>query len=163
MWAVLAWLSILAHTRKPVSEVLHEHWGRYGRSYYQRHDYEGVSASAANEMLAELKAKLGTLVGTALAGSRVSHADDFSYTDPVNGATAANQGLRILLEDGSRIVARLSGTGTEGATLRMYFEAYSKEDIDRDAGEFIQPLANAADRLMGITQRLSRSAPDVIT
>lgn len=163
LWAVLAWLSILAHTRKPVSEVLRAHWTRFGRSYYQRHDYEGVSAEAANTMLAELKAKLGTLPGVALAESRVSKADDFSYTDPVNGATAANQGLRIFLEDGSRVVARLSGTGTEGATLRMYFEAYSKDDIGQDAGKFIEPLAKAVDELMGITQRLGRSKPDVIT
>lgn len=163
LWAVLAWLSILAYTRKSVSEVLQAHWARFGRSYYQRHDYEGVSAEAANAMLKELKAKLGSLPGTALAGSRVTKADDFSYTDPVNGAAAANQGLRIFLEDGSRVVARLSGTGTEGATLRMYFEAYSKDDIGRDAGEFIAPLAKAVDRLIGITQRLGRSEPDVVT
>lgn len=163
LWAVLAWLSILAHTRKPVNEVMHEHWQRYGRSYYQRHDYEGVSAEAATTMLADLKAKLSTLPGTALAASRVTKADDFSYTDPVNGAAAANQGLRIFLEDGSRVVARLSGTGTEGATLRMYFEAYSKDDIAQDAGAFIAPLAKAVDRLVGITERLGRSEPDVIT
>lgn len=163
VWAVLAWLSILEHTRKPVSEVLREHWQSYGRSYYQRHDYEGVSASAANEMLEVLKTKLDTLAGTPLAGSKISCADDFSYTDPVNGATVANQGLRIFLEDGSRVIARFSGTGTEGATLRMYFESYSRDDISRDAGEFIAPLANAVDQLIGISQRLGRSEPDVIT
>jgi phosphoglucomutase len=163
VWAVLMWLSILEHARKPVSEVMREHWQRYGRSYYQRHDYEGVSSDAAHLMLNDLKARLGSLPGTPLAASRISRADDFSYTDPVNGATASNQGLRIFLDDGSRVIARLSGTGTGGATVRLYFEAYSKTDIGRDAGEFIAPLSNAVDKLIGLEQRLGRSKPDVIT
>jgi phosphoglucomutase len=163
LWAVLAWLSILAHTGKSVDQVLRNHWAKFGRSYYQRYDYEGVSAEAANAMFADLKTRLGSLTGTPLAGSRISRADDFQYTDPVNGATASNQGTRIFLEDGSRVILRLSGTGTEGATLRAYFESYSKDDVAQDAGAKIRPLAAAIGELLGLETRLGRKAPDVIT
>ncbi len=163
LWAVLAWLSILAHTGKSVDQVLRDHWTKFGRSYYQRYDYEGVSAEGANAMFADLRGKLGSLAGTPLAGSKISRADDFSYTDPVNGATAANQGTRVFLEDGSRVILRLSGTGTEGATLRMYFESYSKDDIAQDAEVKIRPLAAAVCALLDLEARLGRKAPDVIT
>ena len=163
LWAVLAWLSILAHTGKSVDQVLRDHWSKFGRSYYQRYDYEGVSAEGANAMFADLRAKLGSLAGTPLAGSRIARADDFSYTDPVNGATASNQGTRIFLEDGSRVILRLSGTGTEGATLRAYFESYSKDNIAQDADAMIRPLAQAVSTLLDLEGRLGRKAPDVIT
>jgi phosphoglucomutase len=114
-------------------------------------------------MFADLRGKLGSLAGTPLAGSKISRADDFSYTDPVNGATAANQGTRVFLEDGSRVILRLSGTGTEGATLRMYFESYSKDDIAQDAEVKIRPLAAAVCALLDLEARLGRKAPDVIT
>ena len=163
LWAVLAWLSILAHTGKSVEQVLRDHWTRFGRSYYQRYDYEGVPSDAANAMFADLRARLGTLAGTPLAGSRIAAADDFSYTDPVNGSTAANQGTRIFLDDGSRVILRLSGTGTEGATLRVYFESYSKDNIAQDADAKIRPLASAVSALLDFEGRLGRSVPDVIT
>jgi phosphoglucomutase len=163
LWAVLAWLSILEHTRRPVSQVLLDHWRRYGRSYYQRYDYEGVPSEAAAEMFADLRARLGSLAGMPLAGSRVVHADEFAYTDPVTGAVSSNQGTRILLEDGSRAVLRLSGTGTEGATLRIYFESFSNRDVTEDSRARIQPLAAAVGALLDLERCLGRKAPDVIT
>src|SRR5262245_29374704 len=124
LWAVLCWLSLLATTGKSATEVLQAHWQRFGRNYFQRHDYEALDAAAASAMLTALRDKLPTLVNTDLAGSRVTCADDFSYTDPVDSSVSAHQGLRLLLADGSRLVCRLSGTGTEGATLRLYVERY---------------------------------------
>ena len=118
LWAVLCWLSILAATRKSVAAVVKEHWQLFGRSYYQRHDYEGLELTTATQMIDALRAKLPSLPGVDIGGSKVVHADDFTYTDPVDGSVSAKQGIRILLADGSRIVCRLSGTGTEGATLR---------------------------------------------
>jgi phosphoglucomutase len=163
LWAVLAWLSILEHTRKPVDQILREHWQRFGRSYYQRHDYEGVPADAANKMIADLRTAMARLPGASFASSRIKTADDFAYTDPVNGSVTANQGIRLLLEDGSRVILRLSGTGTEGATLRVYFEAYSKDDIAQDPAARIAPLADALDGLTNLRAALGRNAPDVIT
>lgn len=163
LWAVLAWLSILAHTGQSVQEVMQDHWRRFGRSYYQRHDYENISSSSADAMMSGLRSRLGTLVGMELAGSRIRVADDFSYTDPVNGSVTKNQGTRLLLEDGSRAVIRLSGTGTEGATLRLYFEAYSKDDIAQDPSARIRPLAEAVGALLDLRARVGRDAPDVIT
>ncbi len=163
LWAVLAWLSILEHTRKPVDQILREHWQRFGRSYYQRHDYEGVPADAANTMIANLRTRMSKLPGTSFASSRIKTADDFAYTDPVSGSVTANQGIRLLLEDGSRVILRLSGTGTEGATLRVYFEQYSKTDIAQDPGARIAPLADALDGLTSLRALLGRNAPDVVT
>ncbi len=163
LWAVLAWLSILAHTRQSVSDVMQAHWQRFGRSYYQRHDYENIASEAADAMMSGLRAQLGTLPGTPMAGSRIRVADDFSYTDPVNGSVTNNQGTRLLLEDGSRAIIRLSGTGTEGATLRLYFEAYSKDDIAQDSAERIRPLSDAVGALLELKTRAGRAAPDVIT
>src|SRR4030095_16544510 len=132
VWAVLCWLSILASTGKPVSEVVKSHWRRFGRSYYQRHDYEGLDTSAAKQMIEALRDKLPTLPGIDAAGSKVAQADDFSYTDPVDHSVSSHQGLRILFEDGSRIVCRLSGTGTEGATVRLYVERYLEDGGETD-------------------------------
>ena len=117
VWAVLCWASILGATGKSVCEVVQEHWQRFGRAYYQRHDYEGLDPQAAQTMYAAVQAALPGLVNTSLAGSTVRTADDFAYTDPVDGSTSEHQGLRLCLADGSRLVVRLSGTGTEGATL----------------------------------------------
>lgn len=163
LWAVLAWLSILEHTRKPVSQILREHWQRFGRSYYQRHDYEGVPADAAGSMIGDLRTNMRRLPGTAFGSSTINAADDFAYTDPISGAVTTNQGIRLLLDDGSRVILRLSGTGTEGATLRVYFEAYSKTDIAQDPAVRIAPLAEALDRLTNLRTVLGRAAPDVIT
>lgn len=163
LWAVLCWLSILATTRKAVAEVVRDHWQRLGRSYYQRHDYEGLEVEAATQMLALLRDKLPSLLGTLIAGSKVSHADDFSYTDPVDGSRSAHQGIRILLEDGSRIICRLSGTGTEGATLRLYVERYRRDGGDAAIDEILAPLAQVARQLLELREKFGRDEPTIIT
>jgi phosphoglucomutase len=163
LWAVLCWLSILAATRKPVAEVVREHWRRFGRSYYQRHDYEGLEVEAATRMIEALRAKLSNLPGELLAESRIEQADDFSYTDPVDGSVSERQGLRLLLEDGSRVVCRLSGTGTEGATFRLYVERYLKDGGDRDISEVLTPLTQAARELVEIRKYCGTDEPTIIT
>lgn len=163
LWAVLSWLSILAHTRKPVANVVGDHWQRFGRSYYQRHDYEGLDLTVANQMMTELREKLTTMPGAALAGVTVQQADDFSYTDPVDGSVSKNQGVRILLSDGSRIVARLSGTGTEGATLRLYVERYLQDGGTSDVVQILDPLVRAARQLLDLQRRFGSDKPTVIT
>src|SRR3989440_3671659 len=163
VWAVLCWLSILAATRKSVAEIVREHWQRFGRSYYQRHDYEGLELTPATEMIEALRAKLPTLIDQPVAGSRVAHADDFSYTDPVDGSVSAHQGIRLLLADGSRIVCRLSGTGTEGATLRLYVERYRPDVGDEAIEAVLAPLARAARALLELHERLGRDEPTIIT
>jgi phosphoglucomutase len=163
LWAVLCWLSILAATRQSVAEVVHAHWQRFGRSYYQRHDYEGLEATAATRMVADLRDKLPALLGVAIADNHVAHADDFSYKDPVDGAVSARQGLRILLADGSRIVIRLSGTGTEGATLRLYVERFREDGGDKSIAEVLDPLLHSARELLELRERCGREEPTVIT
>ncbi|HEX8472928.1 MAG TPA: alpha-D-glucose phosphate-specific phosphoglucomutase [Pyrinomonadaceae bacterium] len=163
LWAVLCWLSILAATRKSVVEVVLQHWHRFGRSYYQRHDYEGLQVAAATPMIEALRDKLPTLKGFTLGGSRIEQADDFSYTDPVDGSESAHQGIRLLLEDGSRIVCRLSGTGTEGATLRLYLERFLRDDGDGDVAEILAPLTQAARELLELRARCGSDVPTVIT
>lgn len=163
LWAVLCWLSILAHSGKSVTEVVQEHWQKFGRSYYQRHDYEGLDTGAASKMVADLRNKLSGLVGASLAGSTVEQADDFSYTDPVDGSVSNGQGLRILLSDGSRIVARLSGTGTEGATLRLYLERYLEDGGHAVIEKVLQPLVEAAGNLLELRERCGRDRPTLIT
>jgi phosphoglucomutase len=163
VWAVLAWLSILASTRKSVEQVVREHWKRFGRSYYQRHDFEGLDADAAGKMVADLRSKLDDLKGKTFAGGEIVNADDFSYTDPVDGSTTAKQGIRILLADGSRIVCRLSGTGTSGATLRLYFERYRDDGGVGEVDDILAPLVHATKDLIELRERLGRSEPTVIT
>jgi phosphoglucomutase len=163
LWAVLCWLSILATTRKSVAAVVQDHWQRFGRSYYQRHDYEALDAEAATQMLDTLRAKLPSLVGTPIAGSRIAHADDFSYTDPIDGSVSARQGIRILLEDGSRIVCRLSGTGTEGATLRVYVERYLKDGGEGNIDDVLAPLVQEARKLLELRERFGKDEPTIIT
>lgn len=165
LWAVLLWLNILAATRKPVSEIVADHWREYGRDYYTRHDYEGVDADAANGLMDALRARLPDLAGENLGSLTVSEADEFAYTDPVDGATVSGQGIRIGFAEGARAVFRLSGTGTSGATLRVYLERY-EDGPDRlalDPAAVLAPVAAAADALAGITTRTGRSAPDVIS
>lgn len=163
LWAVLCWLSILASTRKPVSEVVQGHWRRFGRSYYQRHDYEGLELKAATEMIDALREKLPTLTGLRVAGSRIAVADDFSYTDPVDQTVSERQGIRILLEDGSRIICRLSGTGTEGATLRLYVERYRIDAGEGTLEDVLAPLSQAARELVQLRERTGCDEPTVIT
>ena len=163
VWAVLCWLSILAVTRKSVSEVVHDHWKRFGRSYYQRHDYEHLELAAATQMFEALRGKLSTLNGMSLGGSEVDKADDFSYTDPVDGSVSVHQGLRILLRDGSRIVCRLSGTGTEGATLRLYVERYLNDGGDSDIDEVLTPLVTAGRELLDLKRWIGREEPTIVT
>ncbi len=163
LWAVLSWLSIIASTRKSVAELVREHWRRFGRSYYQRHDYEGLDATVAAGMIEELRAGLALLPGTTLAGLRVTHADDFSYTDPVDGSASARQGIRVFLEDGSRVVYRLSGTGTQGATLRLYIERYREAGGDEPIEEVLAPLTRGVREMLRLRERFGTDEPTVIT
>jgi phosphoglucomutase len=145
-----------------VAEVMEAHWRRFGRSYYQRHDFEGLELDAATRMIAALRQRLPDLSGTSFAGGRIASADDFSYTDPVDGSRSANQGIRLLLDDGSRVVCRLSGTGTEGATLRMYLERY-QVDFAGEPGPMLAPLAAAARELLQLQEYCGRDEPTIIT
>lgn len=163
LWAALAWLSILASTKKSVAQVAHEHWKKFGRSYFQRHDYEALEATAASAMIVELRANLPTLAGKSLAGIPVAAADDFAYRDPVDNSLSEHAGIRVMFGDGSRIVCRLSGTGTEGATLRLYLERFQKDSIDEDVVEALAPLSRAADELLQIKKRFGIDGPNVVT
>jgi phosphoglucomutase len=163
LWAVLCWLSILATTRKAVADIVKEHWGKFGRSYYQRHDYEGLNAATAKQMMDELQNQLSELKGLVVAGSHIAQADDFSYTDPVDRSRSEHQGIRILLDDGSRIICRLSGTGTEGATLRLYVERYLKDDGSKVIEEVLAPLLQFGKELLKLRARFGRDEATVIT
>jgi phosphoglucomutase len=165
LWAVLLWLNILARRRQSVDTVVRDHWATCGRNYYTRHDYEEVDAGTANALVDDLRAKLPGLVGQSFGGLKVAYADDFTYHDPVDGSTSGRQGIRIGFADGSRIVLRLSGTGTVGATLRLYLERYEpasgQHDLDTQAA--LKPLIGLAEQFAGIRERTGRSAPSVIT
>jgi len=162
LWAVLAWLGILAVKRTSVSQLVQDHWRQYGRSYYQRHDYEHLDLKTANEITGELRDRIASLAGTPMASTTVQMADDFQYTDPVDGSVSIRQGIRIILADGSRIIGRLSGTGTEGATLRLYFERYRNSGGD-SIEKMLQPLVDAAGELFQLRKRFNRDQPTVIT
>jgi phosphoglucomutase len=165
LWAVLLWLNILAVRGEPVDAIARDHWATYGRNYYARHDYEGVESARADALMAELRGKLATLAGTEVAGLTIAAADDFAYTDPTDGSVSRNQGVRILFEGGSRVVFRLSGTGTSGATLRVYLERYEPAggDLDRETGAMLADIVAAADEIAGIVRHTGRTEPDVIT
>ena len=165
LWAVLFWLNILAVRGLPVQAMLREHWQRFGRNFYSRHDYEGIDSTVANAMFDDLRGALPGLAGRRFAAGTVSRADDFSYTDPVDASVSRKQGLRVFFDDGSRIVLRLSGTGTEGATLRVYLERFeadaSRHGLETQAA--LQALIDSADALAGIRARTGRTRPTVIT
>ncbi|MGV3549435.1 alpha-D-glucose phosphate-specific phosphoglucomutase [Rhizobium sp.] len=165
LWAVLLWLNILAVRNESVKDIVTKHWAAFGRNYYSRHDYEEVATDAANGLMDNLRAQLATLPGKSFGGLKVRDADDFAYHDPVDGSISKNQGIRILFEGGSRVVFRLSGTGTSGATLRVYIERYepdaSRHDIETQ--EALADLIAVADEIAGIRSRTGRSAPSVIT
>ena len=165
LWAVLYWLNILAVRDEPVEQIVREHWRRFGRNVYSRHDYEGIETAKAETLIDELRKKLPSLAGMKFEGMCVKSADDFCYTDPVDGSRSDKQGVRVLLENGSRVVFRLSGTGTEGATLRVYLERY-EADPARHAiptQEALAPLVALAEKVASIVQITGRKAPDVIS
>ena len=165
LWAVLFWLQILAKRGCSVAEIMAEHWKRYGRHYYSRHDYEAVASEAAHGLYDRLEAMLPSLIGQPFAGRSISTADNFSYTDPVDQSVTKGQGLRILLNDGSRVVLRLSGTGTKGATLRVYLESYvpTTGDLAQDPQIALGEMIEAINQLAEITERTGMDRPTVIT
>ena len=165
LWAVLFWLNLVAATGKSVKQIVEDHWHSFGRDYYTRHDYEAVDSSAANQLMHTLEAKLPTLVGTSLGATEVTSADNFSYTDPVDGSVAKGQGIRISLSDGARIVYRLSGTGTEGATIRVYMERLEANSANQlnDPQQQLADVIELASTLADIKGFTGRDAPTVIT
>jgi phosphoglucomutase len=163
LWAVLMWLNILAAKRMSVAEVMEAHWAEFGRNYYSRHDYEGVDKTAAESLMADLRARLDKMAGEPAGALIVTAAEDFSYTDPVDGSVTTRQGLQIMFEGGARLVLRLSGTGTEGATLRVYMESFAADNFDQDPQAALDDVIAAAEALAGIKTRLGRDAPDVVT
>jgi phosphoglucomutase len=162
IWAVLFWLNIIATTGKSVEEITVDHWKKYGRSYYLRFDYDGITTEVANRLMEDLKAKLPALNGKNIEGFKITVAERFIYNDPVDHSTTEN-GMRILFEDGSRIVYRLSGTSSSGATLRVYIEKFEKDDILSDALEMVQGLAKIATSIAEIESRTGKIKADVIT
>jgi len=165
LWAVLLWLNILAARGESVYEVVTSHWAEFGRTYYSRHDYEAIETDAANSLMSELRNKLATLPGTKFEDLTVAKADDFAYHDPVDGSVSKHQGVRILFENGSRVVFRLSGTGTSGATLRVYLEHYEPDASkhEQDTQGTLSGLIAYAEHIAGIAERTGRDAPTVIT
>ena len=165
VWAVLLWLNILADTGKSVATLLSDHWMTYGRNYYSRHDYEAVDAARASDMIDALRGKLIDLPGQKFAAGIVESADEFAYDDPVDNSRSERQGIRITFEDGSRIVFRLSGTGTVGATLRVYLEAYenNSDKLHAKAEDALSDIIASADQIAGIKAYTGRTAPDVKT
>ncbi len=165
LWAVLFWLDVLAARKIPVTELMEDHWRTYGRNYYSRHDYEAVDSAVAERLIDDLRGKLGSLPGTEVAGQSIEWADEFSYDDPVDGSQAAAQGLRIGTKDGGRIVFRLSGTGTEGATIRVYLEKAETDPakLALDPQEALAEIIAVADAVSRLSERTGRTKPDVIT
>ena len=165
LWAVLFWLQILARRGCSVAEIMADHWQRFGRHYYSRHDYEAIDTGAAHGLYDRLREMGPGLVGAGFAGRTIAVADDFSYRDPVDNSLTSGQGLRLLLNDGSRVVFRLSGTGTQGATLRLYLESYvaTGGNLNQDPQLALGDLISAADQLAEIKTRTGMDQPTVIT
>jgi len=165
IWAVLFWLNLIAVKQQSVEEITRSHWTRYGRHYYTRHDYEAIDSDVANTLIENLRNKTESLVGNDYSGYTVSLCDDFSYTDPVDNSLTEHQGVRIIFNDESRIVFRLSGTGTEGATLRVYIEKYVRDPQQHNLAtqDALASLVDVANTLSEIKQRSGRTTPDVIT
>jgi phosphoglucomutase len=165
LWAVLLWLNILAVRKISVDALVREHWSRFGRNYYSRYDYEAIETAKAGALMADLRASLAKLPGRRFGKLTVEAADDFAYTDPVDGSVSAHQGVRVLFLGGSRVVFRLSGTGTSGATLRVYLERYEAADgaLDADTRAMLAPIADALEAIAGIASHTGRTKPDVVT
>jgi phosphoglucomutase len=165
LWAALVWLDIIAARGEGVAEILRGHWKTYGRDYYTRHDYEAIDIDAGDRLINDLRARLGDLPGAVVAGLRVSDADDFAYRDPTDGSVTSRQGLRIFFENGARAVLRLSGTGTEGATLRVYLEKFDPDAtrLEGDPQRELADVIKAARAIAEISARTGRTEPDVVT
>jgi phosphoglucomutase len=165
LWAVLFWLNIIAARKQPAGAILREHWRQFGRDYFTRHDYEGLDGDMAAALMDALRARLPSLAGQTFAEQTVLQADEFAYTDPVDGSRSEGQGIRIFFEGGGRLVFRLSGTGTTGATLRLYCDSYQRDPalLELDTQRALKPLLSAAEAIAGIRERSGRKAPDVIT
>jgi phosphoglucomutase len=165
LWAVLLWLNILAVRRESVAGILREHWAEFGRDYYSRHDYEAVEAAIAETLMDDLREKLASLPGKRFGELTVESGDDFAYVDPVDGSRATRQGIRIHFKEGARAVLRLSGTGTVGATLRVYLERYEPDPSrhDLDPQEALAPVIAAVEAIAEVRKRTGRAAPDVMT
>ena len=165
LWAILFWLSLQGATGKSVQDLVTSHWLLYGRNYYTRHDYEGIAVDVANALMTDLRAALSTLPGRVFGQRTISLADDFAYTDPVDGSISRNQGVRLLFDDGARVIFRLSGTGTEGATLRLYLESYEDDPVHQHerVQEKLAELAAVAEQVAGIRVRTGMVGPSVAT
>ena len=165
LWAILFWLSLQGASGRSVEALVREHWRVYGRNYYSRHDYEGIAVDVANALIETLRVALPALVGRQFGHRRVLVADDFSYTDPVDGSVSGQQGIRLIFDDSARVIFRLSGTGTEGATLRLYLERYEADVAQQD--QAVQPalaeLAAVAEQVAGIRLRTGMAGPTVAT
>ncbi|MFZ1469066.1 MAG: alpha-D-glucose phosphate-specific phosphoglucomutase [Paracoccaceae bacterium] len=165
LWAILLWLNILAVRGGSVGDIMAAHWARFGRNYYSRHDFEGIASDKAEAMMAALRARLPSLPGTEVAGLQIEAADDFAYTDPVDGSVSRGQGVRVLFQGGARAVFRLSGTGTDGATLRLYLEHYvpGPKGLGEEPQAALAPVIQAAHEIAGIAAHTGRDTPDVVT
>jgi phosphoglucomutase len=165
LWAVLFWLNVLAVRKQSIADIVKAHWQKYGRDVYTRHDYEGVSAEGANALMQQLRDRSSELGGQDFDGYTVELCDDFSYTDVVDNSTSSHQGIRVLFSNGARIVYRLSGTGTEGATLRVYIEQPEKDPamLENDPQQLLATLISLSLSIAEIERHTGRTAPDVIT
>ncbi len=165
LWAVLCWLNIIAAKQQSVESIVMAHWAEFGRNVYSRHDYESIPTEAANSVIEHLRASFDTLEGQTFGRYSIKACDDFSYTDPIDGSFSSKQGLRILFADGSRIVFRLSGTGTEGATIRIYLEAFEPDTSKHhlDAQDALAEMIQLALQLSQLKEKTGRNKPTVIT
>ncbi len=165
LWAVLLWLDILAARKQSVDAIVREHWATYGRNYYSRHDYEEVDSDGANALIKTLRDRLPALIGKRFGALEVATADDFAYHDPVDGSDSKHQGLRVIFADGSRIVYRLSGTGTAGATLRVYIERFEPDPARQfiETQQALGDLIALSREIAEIERYTKRAAPSVIT
>jgi len=165
LWAVLFWLNILAVKQQSVSDLVMDHWKHFGRNYYTRHDYEGIETSRADEVFNLLESKLADSAGKVMSGRTIKKADNFAYNDPVDSSVSSNQGIRFLFEDGARIIFRKSGTGTSGATLRLYVEHFESDPtrFELDTQQVLKDLLNIAEELAQLTTLTGREKADVIT
>jgi len=165
LWTILCWLNLIAERQQPVDAIVKDHWSRFGRDYFTRHDYEAIDTDAAASMFSALKSKLNDLAGTDVAGVEIESAQEFSYLDPVDGSESSNQGVQIFLKNGGRLVYRLSGTGTSGATLRVYIDQFEgrSDGLDLETQHALQSMIEASRELAQIEQFTGRTEPDVIT